>query len=149
MKAIWYCQKGEWGNEIDVVRRMGRWWDEEKKEVSQGRKLHSSCFMLKWHSSFNTIWRRSFFCLVFIFLKRAGSTLLHVWSSRRNVSLAGTHISKWEKKLTSWVWIVPVRSSGRSWWASAECLQISLLLESNRQLILAAHVLRVCWRNES
>lgn len=60
MKAIWYSQRGEWGNEIDAVRRMRRWWD-AKKEVSRGRKLQGWCFMLKWHPRFNTIRKRLLF----------------------------------------------------------------------------------------
>lgn len=33
MKAIWYSQRREWGNEIDVVKRASRWWDAKRKSV--------------------------------------------------------------------------------------------------------------------
>lgn len=136
MKAIWYSQRGEGGNEIDVVRRMSRWSDAKRKSV-EAEKLHSWCFMLKWHSSFNTIWKR------LLFLKESGPVTerrrRRTWEGSLAAGTTGlkprahttrtTHLSREAEGLTSWVWRGPGRSSGRSWSASAGCLQTSSLLK--------------------
>lgn len=61
-----------------------------EKEVIGGRKLHSWCFMLKWHSSFNTIRKR------LLFLKESGpdtgkgGEMRGQFSQRNNRDIAGT-----------------------------------------------------------
>lgn len=48
MKAIWYGRRSEWVR-LMLRGEMSGWLNATKK-VGESRKLHSWCFMLKWHS---------------------------------------------------------------------------------------------------